>query len=155
LPLAAVSPLSPSCYTEFVDVRSWMDAQTFLNGIALGQITPGPIVITATFIGYMMYGPIGGLVATKSIFLPSFLLVVGIVPYYDRLSSSIRFSRAINGIFCSFVGLLAYVTLHLAYNVPWDLPHVLLAGAAFVALQKKIDVLWIVGAGTVISIITL
>jgi chromate transporter len=140
---------------EFVDVRSWMDAQTFLNGIALGQITPGPIVITATFIGYMMYGPIGGLVATTSIFLPSFLLVVGTVPYYDQLSSSIRFSRAINGIFCSFVGLLAYVTLHLAYNVPWDLPRVLLAGSAFVALQKKIDILWIVGLGTVISILTL
>ena len=67
----------PLMLHEFVDLRG-MDSRTFLDGIALGQATPGPIVITATFVGYMQYGLAGGLVATLGIFLPSFLLVVGI-----------------------------------------------------------------------------
>ncbi len=136
---------------EFVNVRSWMDDQTFLNGIALGQITPGPIVITATFVGYYVYGLRGAIIATISIFLPSFLLVIGTVPYYDRLSSSSVFNRAVNGISCSFVGLLAYVALHLAQSVPWDLPRAMLALAAFIALLRKIEILWIVLLGTAIS----
>lgn len=70
----------PLMFHEFVEVRSWIDAQTFLNGIALGQITPGPIVITATFVGYMVYGLIGAIVATVSVFLPSFLIVIGVTP---------------------------------------------------------------------------
>ena len=79
----------PLMLHEFVEMRSWMDSSTFMNGIALGQITPGPIVITATFVGYILYGPIGALIATVSIFLPSFLILIGTAPYYDRFSSSL------------------------------------------------------------------
>ncbi|NJD78435.1 MAG: chromate efflux transporter [Candidatus Methanoperedens sp.] len=80
----------PLMFHEIVEVRSWMDGLTFLNGIALGQVTPGPIVITATFIGYLLYGPVGGVIATISVFLPSFLIVVGIAPYFDRLRTSLH-----------------------------------------------------------------
>ena len=73
----------PLMLHEVVDVRRWMDYQTFMNGIALGQITPGPIVITAAFVGYILYGPVGGAIATLGIFLPSFLMIIGTVPYYD------------------------------------------------------------------------
>lgn len=137
---------------EFVSDRSWLDDQTFLDGIALGQITPGPIVITATFVGYLVYGLPGAVIATLGIFLPSFLLLVGTVPYYDRLSVSSSFNRAVNGIYCSFVGLIAYVALHLAQSVPWNLPRAILAIAALIALWKKIEILWIVLIGTAISI---
>ena len=70
----------PLMLHEVVEARSWMDDRTFLDGIALGQVTPGPIVITATFVGYMVYGIIGSVVATIGIFLPSFLIVIGIAP---------------------------------------------------------------------------
>ena len=136
---------------EFVRVRSWIDDQTFLDGIALGQITPGPIVITATFVGYYVYGLPGAIIATVSVFLPSFLLLIGTVPYYDHLSRSSSFNRAVNGIFCSFVGLLAYVALHLAQNVPWDFARVALALGAFIALWRNVEILWIVMIGTAIS----
>jgi chromate transporter len=142
----------PLMLHEVVDIRSWMDYQTFMNGIALGQITPGPIVITAAFVGYMVYGPIGGFVATLGIFLPSFLLVIGTVPYYDRLSISPTFNMAVNGILCSFVGLLASVAFHLASNMPWDLPHAIIALAALMALILKVDILWVVLAGAIISV---
>ncbi len=75
----------PLMFYEVVQVRSWVDGPTLLNGIVLGQVTPGPIVITATFIGYLLKGPLGGLIATICVFLPSFMMVVGIVPYFDRL----------------------------------------------------------------------
>ena len=78
----------PLMFHEFVEVRAWMDGQMFLNGIALGQITPGPIVITATIVGYMVYGSIGAIVATIGVFLPSFLIVIGVVPYFDRLRNT-------------------------------------------------------------------
>jgi len=117
----------PLMLHEFVEVRSWMDGPTFMNGMVLGQITPGPIIITATFVGYMLYGPVGGLVATLSIFLPSFLIMIGTVPYYDRFSSSPRFSRVVNGALCSFVGLLASAAYHFALNVPLDAFHLAMA----------------------------
>ena len=145
----------PIMFHEIVDVRSWLDGPTLLDGIALGQITPGPIVITATFIGYLLYGPVGGIVATLSVFLPSFLIVVGIAPYYDRLRTSGSFQKAMGGIFCSFVGLLLSVTLRFAMNVSWDLARVLLAAAALIALRLKVNVVWVVLVGTIISVFVL
>jgi chromate transporter len=145
----------PLMFHEVVEVRQWLNGPTLLNGIALGQVTPGPIVITATFIGYLLEGPFGGLIATISVFLPSFMIVVGIVPYFDRLRSSPYFKKVITGILCSFVGLLLTVTIRFALDIPWDLPRILLTVAAFVALILKVDILWVVLAGTVISLIVL
>jgi len=143
----------PLMFNEIVDVRHWLDAQTFMNGIVLGQVTPGPIVITATFIGYLLHGPLGGLIATISIFLPSFLLVVGASPFFDRLRVSVSFNKAIGGVLCSFVGLLFTVIFRFAGNVQWNWQSLLLAFSAFVALLLKVDVFWVVLIGLIISII--
>ena len=143
----------PLMYHEVVEVHHWMDSAILLNGIALGQITPGPIVITATFIGYFLFGPLGGIIGTISIFLPSFILVVGIAPYFDRLRSSAYFNQIIQGALCSFVGLLFTVTLRFALNVHWDIPHILLAVGALIALLLKTDILWVVLAGILFSVV--
>jgi chromate transporter len=145
----------PLMYHEIVDVRSWMKGETFMNGIALGQITPGPIVITATFVGYWLHGIAGAVVATASVFLPSFLMVVAVVPYFDRLRASDHFSRCMSGILASFVGLLLSVTIQFALDVPWDVPRIVLGGAALAALLLKVDVLWVVLAGIVLSLLIL
>ena len=141
----------PLMFHEIVEARAWMDAPTFLNGIVLGQFTPGPIVITATFVGYLLHGIPGALVATFSIFTPSFLILIGVAPWFDRLRSSPWFTRAIGGILCSFVGLLFSVTIRFAWNVSWGWPHLAIAAGAFAALVLKVDLLWVVLAGTVIS----
>ena len=145
----------PLMYHEIVDVRSWMDGETFMNGIALGQVTPGPIVITATFVGYLLYGIAGAIVATVSVFLPSFLMVVGVVPYFDRLRASDYFNRCMSGILASFVGLLLSVTIQFCLAVPWDVPRIILAGAALVALLLKVDVLWVVLVAIALSLMIL
>ena len=145
----------PLMFYEIVEVRSWLDGPTLLNGIALGQVTPGPIVITATFIGYLLHGFLGGLVATVSVFLPSFMMVIGIVPYFDRIRNSPYFNKVLMGILCSFVGLLLTVTIRFASNIPWDLPRLLITSGAFIALLMKLDILWVVLIGTGISLIAL
>jgi chromate transporter len=143
----------PLMFHEVVEVRSWMDSQTFLNGIALGQVTPGPIVITATFVGYLRYGPLGAVAATLSVFLPSFLMVVGVVPYFDRLRNSVYVRRGLSAILCSFVGLLLTVSLRFGSNISWNISHVLLATVAFVALLFKVEIIWIVLTATVVSVL--
>jgi chromate transporter len=143
----------PLMFHEFVEVQSLMDSSTLMNGIALGQITPGPIVITATFIGYILYGLIGAVIATVSILLPSFLIIIGTVPYYDRFSSSPWFNRAVNGIFCSFVGLLASVAFRFTLIMPLDVFHILMTIAAFIVLLYKVEIRWVVLIGALISVI--
>ena len=145
----------PLMFHEIVEVRGWLEPQKFLDGIALGQVTPGPIVITATFVGYLFYGPVGGLIATLGIFLPSFLILVSVTPYFDRLRRSAYFNRAIRGIQNSFVGLLLIVTIRFALNIPWDLARALLASAALIALFLKADLLWVVLIGAGISMLAL
>lgn len=145
----------PLMFNEVVHVRGWMDDLTFLDGIALGQVTPGPIVITATFIGYMQYGLMGGVIATIAIFLPSFLILAGIVPYYDRLRSSPWFNRAIRGILLSFVGLLLSVTIRFALNVPWETVRIILIAGTFGALLFNIKLIYPVIAGIVVSLLFL
>ena len=145
----------PLMFHEIVNVNGWMDGKTFLNGIALGQVTPGPIVITATFIGYMLYGLLGGVIATISVFLPSFLIVTGVAPYFDRLRGFPYFNKAVNGVLSAFVGLLLAVTVLFALKIPWDLLRALIAVAAFAALLLKVEIYWVVIVGIVISIILL
>jgi chromate transporter len=145
----------PLMLHEIVEARNWMDSQTFINGIVLGQVTPGPIVITATFVGYVLRGSLGGIIATIAIFLPSFLILVAISPYYDQMRTSPSFNRVIGGVLCSFVGLLFTVTIRFALNVQWDLSHVLLASSALVALLLKVDILWVVVIGIIISVMVL
>jgi chromate transporter len=143
----------PLMLHEIVDVRRWIDSKTFMDGIALGQVTPGPIVITATFVGYLMYGFAGALVATVAIFIPSFLILAVVTPFFDRLKTSKYFVGATKGILATFVGLLFYATIKFASAVPWDVVRVLLALGALTALIRKIDILYVVLIGAVISMI--
>jgi chromate transporter len=145
----------PLMLHEVVQVRHWIDSETFMNGIVLGQVTPGPIVITATFVGYLVGGLLSGVVATISIFLPSFIVLVGVWPYFDRLRMSLSFHKVIRGVLCSFVGLLLTVTIRFAWDVPWDISRALLAASALVALLLKVDILWVVLGGAVLSVLSI
>lgn len=143
----------PLMFHEIVDVRLWMDSKTFLDGIALGQLTPGPTVITATFVGYLLNGFIGATVATLSIFSPPFLIIVGISPQFDRIKNSSYFKSALNGILSSFVGLLLSVFIKFTLDIQWNFILVSIASIAFIALLLKVDILWVVLSGIALSII--
>ena len=142
----------PLLFNEVVTARQWLDGPTLSDGIVLGQVTPGPIVITATFVGFLLHGIVGATVATLGVFLPSFVIVVAAAPHYDRLRASPVFAKLIGGALCSFPGLLMVVTVHFAQSVQWDAPRLLLACAAFIALRLGTNILWIVVIGTGLSL---
>ena len=142
----------PIMYHEVVDVNGWLQGPVFMNGIVLGQVTPGPVVITATFIGYMLDSLPGAIVATAGVFLPSFLIVIGVSPFFGRMSASPLFRGIIQGVLCSFVGLLVSVALQFALQVQWDALHLFLAIAAMAALLRGVDILWVVLGGVIISV---
>jgi len=143
----------PLMLHDVVDVRHWMDQHVFMDGIALGQITPGPVVITATFVGYIFRGPLGAVIATLSIFLPSFVLVIVTAPFFVRLNALPLFRKAVEGIFCSFVGLLLITAVRLGLAVPWTVSHGILAAAALAALLLRVDFIWVVISGAALSLL--
>ncbi len=144
----------PLMYHEIVDVRHLLDSQAFMDGIALGQVTPGPIVITATFIGYLLDGLLGAVIGTISIFLPSFLILTGITPFFDKLRTKKIFNGVIRGVLSSFVGLLFTVTIQFALDLQWGAAQIFFGAAALTALLLKVDILFVVLGGIGISIIT-
>jgi len=143
----------PLMQHEFVEVRHWVEAKVFLDGIALGQVTPGPIVVTATFVGFLVAGLLGAFVATLAIFLPSFVVLILVEPHFERLRRSSLFNRALQGVLLAFVGLLLAVTYRLGVAVPWAWGPIVLAAAAFAALRLKVDVLWVVIVGAVVALL--
>ena len=144
----------PLMQYEVATIRGWMDSQTFMDGIALGQVTPGPIVITATFVGFVVRGVPGAVVATLGIFAPSFLVVALVTPHFNRLQRQAAFRGATAGALLSFVGLLASVAVRFAVETTWSVTTTAIALAAFVAFRRKVDVLWVILAGAIVSLVS-
>ncbi len=143
----------PLLFNEAVKMQHWLDGSTLMDGIVLGQVTPGPIVITATFVGYLTHGFLGSIVATLGIFLPSFLIVIALTPHFNRLRSSPLAANLIAGALCSFPGLLLIVTLHFAGSIRWEFARLFLAIAAFVALRLGVSISWVVLTGASLSML--
>ena len=145
----------PLMFSEVVFGRHWLDSKTFMDGIALGQVTPGPIVITATFVGYLMSRFTGAIVGTLSIFAPSLILLTAVIPCFDRLQGSVSFQRMMHGVLVSFVGLLLSVTIRFILAIHWDVYQFVIVILALVALRFKMDILWVVLAGSALSVLLL
>jgi chromate transporter len=142
----------PVMFHEVVVARDWLRGQTFLDGILLGQITPGPIVITATFVGYQIAGYAGALAATLGIFTPSLFVLVLAEPWFQRLRQFAWFRAAVRGALLSFVGLLASVTVRFSLAASWGPSTLLIALGALVALRREVRVVWVVAVGAVVAI---
>jgi chromate transporter len=130
--------------TEAVEAHPWLTMSQFADGLALGQITPGSILIIATFLGYKMAGFWGGLLATFAIFSPSFAMTLIFTEVFTRIRDLKAVRGALAGVMASFVGLLVVVLLQLGGVALTSPAAFALAGAAFVAVRWfKIDILWV------------
>lgn len=141
----------PLMLHEFVDRLRWIDEKTFMDGIALGQITPGPIVITATFVGYLLKGYIGAIIATLAIFSPSFLIIAFASEIDGKIKNSKIFSRAKKGLIASFSGLLLFATIKFANTLEWNWIKLLFLSISLFCLIKKVNILYVVIIGATIS----
>ena len=145
--LAAV----PMMYHEFVDLFGWLDKKTLFDGIILGQVTPGSIIITATFAGYYHLGFLGSIAATVFVFIPSYLILMALAPFFDRLSKLKNFARGINGILCSFVGLLLITTFHFGMDITWSPEAIIISLVSFALLLLRVNVGWLILGGLLLS----
>jgi len=137
-----------------VDGLGWITSQQLLDGIAVGQITPGPVFTTATFIGWQIDGATGAAVATAGIFLPSFVFVAflgRIVPWMQRRPVAKAF---LAGVTAASLGLMAGVLVDLTDTAVTDALTLVVAVAALVVLVRtKLNSAWLVGGGVVIGFV--
>ena len=141
----------PLIQREVVDRFGWVTTREFIDGIALGQVTPGPIVITATFVGYKAGGVVGALLGTIAVFFPSFVILTTLAPHYDRIKQSRPIQVMVRGILAAFLGMLLLVAYHFGREALVDWKTWALMATAWLALWRKVDLLLIVGAGAVLS----
>lgn len=138
---------------DFVERLGWLTSQQLLDAVAIGQVTPGPLFTTATFIGYVTGGLPGALLATVGIFLPSFVFVLATNPFIPRLRRSPWLSGLLDGVNVAALGLMAAVTLELGQDALRDGVTVALAASAAVLLVRfKINSTWLILGGGIIGL---
>lgn len=127
---------------QVVNQYHWITPQEFLDGLAIGQLTPGPIIMVAAYVGYKVAGVSGAAVAAAAIFLPSFLLMLSIVPVLDSVRRLAWIKAAMKGIGPAVIGTIAVVIVQLApHAAPDAFAAAVLALTACLMLAWKLPVL--------------
>ncbi|MEL7353889.1 MAG: chromate transporter [Cyanobacteria bacterium J06560_5] len=139
---------------DLVEQQGWLTSQQLLDAIAIGQITPGPVFTTATFVGYLLAGNAGALAGTIGIFLPAFLLVGLVNPWVPKIRRSPWASSFLDGVNAGALGLMAGVTYTLSRAALVDGFTVVLAILSAIAVFRfKINSAWLVLAGGAIGLL--
>jgi chromate transporter len=139
---------------ELVDRNGWITSQQLLDAVAVGQLTPGPILTTATFVGYLLAGNSGAVLATVGIFLPSFLFVGILNTWVMSWTRSVQFQAFLSGVTAASVGLMAGVSVTLAQTTwvdGWTVGMSVLA--AIVLVKFKINSAYLVVLGGTIGLL--
>jgi len=135
---------------DLVTRWGWLSEAQLLDALAIGQVTPGPVLTTATFIGYILAGPVGASLATFGIFLPAFVFVAAsgpLVPYIRRSHTAGAF---LDGVNVASLALMAVVTMQLAHSAIVDLATAAMAlVSAVLVFRFRINSTWLILAGAV------
>ncbi len=141
----------PFIQQEVVTHYHWLTLDEFVVGIALGQVTPGPVLITATFVGYKVAAVSGAIAATLGIFSPSLFLVMVTAEVHQKIRDNTWVKSAIKGIAAAFAGMMLVVAIDLARYSLVNLFSIVIALATFGALRLgKLDTVWVVIGGTMV-----
>ncbi|HEX7451131.1 MAG TPA: chromate efflux transporter [Polyangiaceae bacterium] len=133
---------------DLVERLGWLSQGQLIDAVAVGQVTPGPVFTTATFIGYLLAGPQGALLATLGIFLPAFLFVALSGPLIPRLRASPAAGAFLDGVNVASLALMAVVTAQLGRTAMVDLPTCALAVvAALLLIRFNLNSTWLVLGG--------
>ena len=137
---------------DFVDNLGWLTEQQLLDAIAIGQLTPGPVFTTATFVGYITGGFPGAFIATAAIFAPGFLYVAMVNPLLPRLRGNIVASALIDGVNIAAIGLMAGVLAELLRSGVVDIWTGAILAIAAVALFRNLNTTWLIVGGALLGI---
>ena len=138
--------------SDLVDRLHWLTEAQLLDAVAVGQVSPGPVFTTATFIGYLLGGPSAAAVATLGIFLPAFAFVAISGPVIPRLRRSKTAGAVLDGVNAASLALMAAVTIQLGRAAIIDVPTAALAAVgAVVLIRYKLNSAWLVLGGAIIG----
>jgi chromate transporter len=139
---------------DLVDRLHWLTQAQLLDAVAVGQVTPGPVFTTATFIGYLLGGVRGAVVATVGIFLPGFLFVAASRPLIPRIRRSKIAAAFLDGVNVGAVALMIAVTWQLSRAALVDFPTVAIAAlSAVVLIYFRINSAWLIFAGGLVGLV--
>jgi chromate transporter len=139
--------------TDLVERLHWLTEAQLLDAVAVGQITPGPVFTTATFVGYILGGPPAALVATAGIFLPAFIYVALSGPLVPRIRRSPTAGAALDGVILASLGLMAVVTWQLGRSALVDpLTAGIAAVSAVLLLRYRINSVWLIAGGAILGL---
>jgi chromate transporter len=137
---------------DLVERTGWLSDGELLDAVAVGQLTPGPVLTTATFIGYLVAGTPGAIVATIAIFLPSFVFVALSNPLIPRLRGSARAGSFLDGANAASIALMASVAWQLGRSAVVDwVTAGLTVTAAVLLLTTRVNSVWLVAGGAVVG----
>jgi chromate transporter len=140
--------------TDLVQNLHWLTDKQLLDAVSIGQFTPGPVFTTATFIGYLVGGVPGALLATLGIFLPSFLFIALIHPVAVRLRQAAWTATLLDGVNAAALALMTGVLVQLAQHAPIDVLTWALALVSFaILLRFKINSVWLILAGAAVGLL--
>lgn len=145
----------PFLKTQIVDQYAWLTNRQFLDSVAIGMISPGPVVITATFVGYVLSGVVGAVAATVGIFLPPVLFVVVATPLIIRYGEHFAVRGFVRGVGSAVVGVLAATTWLIARSavVDWLTGAVALLAGVTILLWKRIPDPAVIAASAIIGLV--
>ena len=144
--------IMPLLQQEAVMSHHWLSMQEFADGIAFGQITPGPFLITATFIGYKVAGLAGSLLATVGMFYPSFFYTIVMSEIYSKIKDYLFIRRGLKGILAAFTGMLFFVLLSMGkVSLVSPAVYIWAVGALIAVRYYKLNILWIFVGGIAVE----
>jgi chromate transporter len=138
---------------ELVQRLGWLTEEQLLDAVAVGQVTPGPVFTTATFVGFVVHGHAGALVATAGIFLPAFVFVAVSGPLVPRMRRSRAFGAFLDGVIVASLALMAVVTWELGRAAIHDaLTGALAVAAVVLLLRYRVNSSWLVLGGAAVGL---
>ncbi|MEO6286956.1 MAG: chromate efflux transporter [Dyadobacter sp.] len=146
----------PTMQKIVVDGMKWLSDKEFVDAVAMGQITPGPIFVSATFIGYKLAGFWGALNATISIFFPTAVLTVFCTKFFNKISSSTLVTAIFKGLRPAIIGMIASAAFTILWNNGLSIFTVTIFALALLAIMRfKIDPVYVIPVAGIIGILTL
>jgi chromate transporter len=126
----------PFLHGGVVNDFHWLNERQFLDAVAVAMITPGPVVITVAFIGYLVRGPLGASAAALGVFLPCYLFVVIPAPYFRRIAHNRRVKAFVDGVTAAATGAIAGAAFVLARRALIDVPSIAIAVGTYLIISK-------------------
>lgn len=140
-------------HADLVERHAWLTQQQLLDAVAVGQVTPGPVFTTATFLGYLLHGTPGAIIATIGIFLPAFVLVALSAPLIPKIRASGIAGAALDGINVASLALMTLVTWQLARSalVDWITFALAVPSALLLFRFRHLNSAWLIAAAGLVG----